>query len=442
MRCTLPIMLGVVLLLTTVPTGAATYDYYVKYSGGSDANAGTSWGGAYATIQKAWNQIDTIMTAAPGGTTTFNVHLEQTTGVQAMAGADSGNDWWGYGAKGAADIRLMGGYDPSTDALIGVTNVTNASGNAIRVDTYDVHDQNVYLTFSDMVVHGSTSAVAVTGAPAPTITGLRTTFISDSSTSPVVSGTTTNGSGLAQLTLDRSVVQGGNIGISLSSGSFRSAIVTMTNSVVTGQSGTGAIGIYLGTGENTIGNPTVTVLHLLNSTISNVGAGGGTGVQVNFSGYDYNLHINASLDYVLFDNVGTAIEFLENSKDQNLNLAGSVNAFYDYATLTSQTNPDGDGIGVIVNNLVGSLTAPAGSAMLDADGYHLLAGSPVIDAYTLSGGDPTVDIDGDARPLGAAGDIGADEVLPVPEPATLGLLGLGGLSLLGASHRRRSRTGL
>ena len=53
-----------------------------------------------------------------------------------------------------------------------------------------------------------------------------------------------------------------------------------------------------------------------------------------------------------------------------------------------------------------------------ADGYHLPAGSPAIDA----GIDPVpndvaaLDIDGDARTLGARTDIGADEFVPPPPP--------------------------
>ena len=58
--------------------------------------------------------------------------------------------------------------------------------------------------------------------------------------------------------------------------------------------------------------------------------------------------------------------------------------------------------------------------MLSADG-HLLVGSPLIDAGTTTGflaGDPddTLDIDREARFLGAAPDVGADEVPPPPAP--------------------------
>ena len=59
--------------------------------------------------------------------------------------------------------------------------------------------------------------------------------------------------------------------------------------------------------------------------------------------------------------------------------------------------------------------------MLSPDG-HLLAGSPLIDAGTTAGflaGDPedTLDIDREARQLGAAPDVGADEFPPPAPPA-------------------------
>jgi len=65
------------------------------------------------------------------------------------------------------------------------------------------------------------------------------------------------------------------------------------------------------------------------------------------------------------------------------------------------------------------VSAPADAAMGD---YHQLAGSPTVnagtisDAYALTAG--TADVDGDARIVGSAVDIGADELVPpaLPQP--------------------------
>jgi len=64
------------------------------------------------------------------------------------------------------------------------------------------------------------------------------------------------------------------------------------------------------------------------------------------------------------------------------------------------SNWDGDGAVVSTNHV-------SGSPVFEADGYHLVAGSPAIDAGVDAG--VTLDIDEQVRPWGSAPDIGADE---------------------------------
>ena len=54
-----------------------------------------------------------------------------------------------------------------------------------------------------------------------------------------------------------------------------------------------------------------------------------------------------------------------------------------------------------------------GNPLFAADGYHILPGSGAIDNGINTG--VTTDIDGDSRPQGATPDLGADELLPLPD---------------------------
>jgi len=87
---------------------------------------------------------------------------------------------------------------------------------------------------------------------------------------------------------------------------------------------------------------------------------------------------------------------------------GKLQIKLDHSVITSFSNsPDAE---VIIGD--GSVTM----ARLAPDGVHQLPDSPTIDAGAvdqLSGG---TDIDGDSRSLGTAPDIGADELVPAPQP--------------------------
>ncbi len=72
------------------------------------------------------------------------------------------------------------------------------------------------------------------------------------------------------------------------------------------------------------------------------------------------------------------------------------------------TNTTGAGPIAVTNAITGT---PA----FAADGYHIALGSTAIDNGINAG--VTTDIDGEARPFGSAPDLGADELLPVPNVA-------------------------
>jgi hypothetical protein len=73
------------------------------------------------------------------------------------------------------------------------------------------------------------------------------------------------------------------------------------------------------------------------------------------------------------------------------------------------------GAGTATATAPGSGTNSTATPLLDADGYHELAGSPTIDAGAVDAASGGIDIDADPRVSGAAADIGADE-FPAPPP--------------------------
>jgi Bacterial Ig-like domain (group 3) len=85
----------------------------------------------------------------------------------------------------------------------------------------------------------------------------------------------------------------------------------------------------------------------------------------------------------------------------------------DFATRDEETDLGGTSAVTITEPGGGEANITA-DPLLAADGYHELAGSPTIDKGALDPSDPslsgTTDVDGNARSIGAAPDIGADEL--------------------------------
>jgi hypothetical protein len=81
--------------------------------------------------------------------------------------------------------------------------------------------------------------------------------------------------------------------------------------------------------------------------------------------------------------------------------------FSDYATTQTQSDACG---GVAAVSPAGSGSNQTAAPLVDADGFHQLAGSITVDHGFTDGSSGTSDIDGQARMIGSAPDIGADEL--------------------------------
>jgi hypothetical protein len=79
----------------------------------------------------------------------------------------------------------------------------------------------------------------------------------------------------------------------------------------------------------------------------------------------------------------------------------------DYATVSTRTDAGGGAATVTPPGTATNITDPP---FLAADGFHQLRGSPTVDKGAIDAQSGGTDIDGEARVLGAAADIGADEL--------------------------------
>jgi hypothetical protein len=101
---------------------------------------------------------------------------------------------------------------------------------------------------------------------------------------------------------------------------------------------------------------------------------------------------------------GTAQDVNVHSQD-----GSTVTATFHSSNYNS-ANTDGGGASVTAPGTGGNQLAPP--VFADTTLYHQAPSSPTVDAGTVSADNGTTDLDGDARPLGMAIDIGADELVP------------------------------
>jgi hypothetical protein len=175
---------------------------------------------------------------------------------------------------------------------------------------------------------------------------------------------------------------------------------TMLSSACINRAGGTAIGVSVATSAGTHAS------NLRNSTFVASGAGS---VGMDFAYF-------ASSPGVIGSVYGVGIIAKGEAKDvvaRGLELSGGHGATTliellasDYATTDTKTA--GTGMAVVTPaGTNGNITAPP---LLAEDGVHQLLGSPTIDKGAVDGASASFDVDGQAREIGLAPDIGADEL--------------------------------
>lgn len=177
-------------------------------------------------------------------------------------------------------------------------------------------------------------------------------------------------------------------------GNYATVTGTITNNVIANNSVSyDLLGNNYG-GGIWIDNSGSTNLNFINNTVTgNYADDGGGGVYVSSTSGTAHLSF---LNDIIYGNSGSPGSDIFNYRN-----SGSINISYsDIGTVFGSYNNGGGNLN----------TDPLFFDSARGD-YHLLSNSPLIDKGTSSGA-PSTDFEGDARPMGAGIDIGADEYNP------------------------------
>ena len=430
------------ILTVALLTAPATADMYVRNTAAGAAD-GSDWDNAFGSIDAAWAAM-----GSPNAGETHNIYIEKSLTVAHSYTPVAHYLGYTSGSSGGVTITQFGGLTPGsgtayTQTAGDISRVSNATGDGYNITQYTSSDATPFtIDFNDMEISGSASAAYVQGRAATvSVNTNRSIFAS-------TAGTLTDyvlemgGSKTFELDMDRCLVKGTADmagGVYVRAQTTYYAVVNASNTAIVD---TGYVGIYAYGGNGTnAGGGRIDLDSVTISGLSGDSENSSVAIRCGTTGQKLGTHNTVAIDNVLLypDNDYSYLfrNDAPDDPDSNIAVTGSYNAFYDYKDVSGVgvwTDPDSVGQ-VTYAGLTSTDDAPDGDPGVGADGFHLLATSLMIDAGATA---LSVDYDGEDRPYpeGGSYDIGADEY--VPEPATMGLLGLGfaGMAVLRKRRRR------
>jgi len=354
--------------------GAAQAVEYFVAPGGLDSNGGSGWGDAFATISNAVAQSDATIVTVSNGTYYISEQIEITNAITVRSFQ---NGVYGGLANATNTVVDQGGSNMRvikiTDAGVVLDGFTVTGGNG-RGDWHDTDGSGINMTgglVQNCIIKDNGGAIRIDGPGVWMSGGTVSNCIVQSNSTTLTPGNggsiyATGGEVIGCRVLENSAiggVAGGGIYANGASVLIRNCLIA--RNVTDNQGG----GVYLNNGS--IESSTI---------VSNSAASGAGGV------YRNNGTVTNSIVY--FNTAGGSASDLNTTVGVGYTCASDGN--------TSNGNKTDDPL------------------LIDLEGgdYRLAAGSPCIDAGDSSAVTWSTDLDGNARILGGAVDMGAYEFAP------------------------------
>ncbi len=404
-----------VLFLVLVSTSASAAEYWVK-NGGSDALDGLSAGNAWATLQHAAGVVDAGDTVhvLDGSYVGFDLRRSGTTGnpitfaaesLAVQITADNGTTPDGINVENAAHVVIDGfTVDGRTRAGIRI---------AVSQDVAVRHCHTAY-NGRWGIFSGFADDLTIEGNETDHSQAEHGIYVSNSGDRPIIRGNLVHDNHANGIHMNGDLSQGGD-------GLISNALVE--DNVIYGNGAGGGSGINMdGVTDSVVRNNLLYDNHA--SGISLYRIDGATGSTNNLVVNNTVLSASDGRWCININNGSTGNTLRNNILYNDHSFRGVITI--DSSSRTGFTSDDNsvmsrfstDGgdtvIGLAAWQALGYdahsfLAAPADLFIAPGSDFHLLLGCPAVDSGTAAGA-PSVDLDGNPRPVGVGVDVGAYEL--------------------------------